>query len=482
MARVPRYRRVRSGVAAAARVAAFEALLRIEEQRAHADDLLHAGDLDGLPAQDRDLTTALTMGVLRWQILLDAQIRRYLARPDGKLDLPVRVALRLGALQILRMDRIPDHASIHDSVALCRAAGHEHASRMVNAVLRRMASDESRGNLEQGAAVGVLDAAELAARTAHPLWMVERWVSTFGAEQARRLCEHGQRQPETTLRLADETTAQELIEAGCRLEPGWALRNSCRVVEGDWRGTEAWRSGRARAQDEGSQLVAELAVASTAIDGGRILDCCAAPGGKTMILAERNPGAQIDACEISLARSERMRSRLATMSTLPWAAKIQVHSADAAEWMKQEAAGAWGLVLVDAPCSGTGTLGRNPEIRHRLRPSDLPRQQERQVRLLKAAMRASSQRIVYATCSLEPEENEQVIADALRAHTDWRPLSLEHSIRALEKRGVITETGSQWLRMGLHADGLLRLMTRDVPGVGVVGGDGFFMIALERAA
>lgn len=469
---------MRPGVAAAARVAAFEALLRVEEQGAHADELLRASEVDRLSAPDRDLATALTMGVLRWQILVDARIRRYLARPDGKLDLPVRVALRLGALQLLRMDRIPDHAAIHESVALCRAAGHEHASRMVNAVLRRMANDESRD--ERDAAAGVPTAAELAARAAHPLWMVERWVSAFGAEQARRICEHGQRQPEMTLRLADEAAAEEWIAAGCRLEPGWALRNARRVVNGDGRGTGAWKSGRARAQDEGSQLVAELAVACGANDEARILDCCAAPGGKTMILAERKPGARVDACEVSEARAEAMRSRLAAMSELPWVKGIHVHHEDAVEWMAREAAGAWELVVVDAPCSGTGTLGRNPEIRHRLRVEDLSRQHERQVGLLQAAMRASSKRIVYATCSLEPEENEQVLAAALAVDGEWKQISLESSIRALETSGRLTEAGAAWLRMGLNADGSLWMMTREVPGVGVVSADGFFVAVLER--
>ncbi len=467
-------------MAAAARVVAFEALLRVESEGAHADDLLRSREVDRLSAPDRDLATALVMGALRWQILLDAQIRGYLARPDGKLDLPVRVALRLGALQLLRMDRIPDHAAIHESVALCRAAGHEHASRMVNAVLRRMAGERK---IPAKVAASAGNAAELAERTAHPLWLVERWVSGFGMEQARLLCEHGQRQPEIVLRMAEDAAAAELIEAGCGLEPAWALRCARRVTSGDWRGTDAWKRGRARAQDEGSQLVAELAATSGLSDGVRILDCCAAPGGKAMILAERNPGARVDACEISEARAEAMRARLATMSER--SARIAVHCADAVEWMARQAARSWEMVMVDAPCSGTGTLGRNPEIRHRLRVEDLARHSARQLALLRAAMRASSERIVYATCSLEPEENQQVVAAALSGQAEWRLVSLEGTIRTLEANGIVTEAGAAWLRMGLHADGSLGMRTREVPGVGVMSADvvsvdGFYVAMLER--
>ena len=466
-----RRKRGKPGLAPSARAVAFEALLRVEAQGEHADDLLRAGGMNALSEQDRDLATALTMGVLRWQILLDVRVRRYLARPDAKLDLPVRVALRLGALQLLRMDRIPDHAAIHESVALCRAAGHEHAARMVNAVLRRMAAELR----ELPDAASAKNAAELAERTAHPLWMVERWVSAFGQVQARLLCEYGQRQPECTLRVADEAAEEELVLAGCRMESAEVLKAARRVAAGDWRATAAWQSGRVRVQDEGSQLVAELAGR-----GERILDCCAAPGGKTMILAERNPGARVDACEISEVRAGAMTARLEAMSALPCTARISVHCADAVEWIAGRAESAWDLVVMDAPCSGTGTLGRNPEIRHRLRVEELARQAERQTALLRAAMRASSRRIVYATCSLEREENEDVVEAVLAGQAAWRRISLTGAIDALETDGRVTEMGAAWLRSGLLADGTLRMRTRDMPGTGLVRTDGFFVAMLER--
>ena len=194
------------------------------------------------------------------------------------------------------------------------------------------------------------------------------------------------------------------------LEPGELLTAARTVVSGDVTATAAFREGRVRLQDEGSQLVAEIAAgAGEDLDQKvkSILDACAAPGGKTLILAERNPQARIVACESSPQRLEQLRKRLAA-----YAARIECRLADATALTEESA---FDLALADVPCSGTGTLGRNPEIRHRLRPDDLARQAERQRAILAAALRAvrPGGRVVYSTCSLEPEENEQVVAAVL---------------------------------------------------------------------
>ena len=456
---------------APSRSAAFHILLQLEKLRDHADDLLRSERVARLSAQDRDLCTALVMGVLRWQILLDKLIGGYLARPSAKLDLPIRIALRLGAYQLLWMDRIPAHAAIGESVALCRAAGHEHASRMVNAVLRKIAV----AAWEQVEAAMAHDSAELARVTAHPEWMVKRWVDHFGVEPVKWICEHDQQVPETHLRVMDANVVDEMEAAGIALEAG-SLLTCARHLRGttvriaDWLG-----DGRVRVQDEGSQLVAELAGA-----GWRILDCCAAPGGKTMILAENNPDAEMDAWDASEPRLEAMRQRMAGMNSFPWAERIRMHHADAVEWMAHQPARQWDLVLVDAPCSGTGTLGRNPEIRHRLCEEDLSAFAERQNALLRAAMDASSRRIVYSTCSLEQEENEEVIAAALAVHPEWHLRSLGDEVARLRGDGRLTETGLQWLMSGLQPDGTLWLLPKQLDANRVVRTDGFFVAMLER--
>jgi len=225
-----------------------------------------------------------------------------------------------------------------------------------------------------------------------------------------------------------------------------------------------------RLQDEGSQLVAELVSATPNQKVNTILDCCAAPGGKTLILAERNPEALIVAMDSSATRLEQLQKRLA-----PHAARIECRLADATALTEESV---FDLVLADVPCSGTGTLGRNPEIRHRLRPDDLTRHAERQRAILAAALRAvrPGGLVVYSTCSLEPEENEQVVAAVLSATLNARLVSLESRIGQLLHEEILTPDGAQRLCACLTPEGALRLLP------GVFRTDGFFIALIERTA
>ena len=218
-----------------------------------------------------------------------------------------------------------------------------------------------------------------------------------------------------------------------------------------------------RIQDEGSQLVAELAGR-----GSAILDCCAAPGGKTLILAERNPQARIVACESSAQRLESLRERF-----LPGGGRIECKLADATALDFESE---FDVVLADVPCSGTGTLGRNPEIRHRLQPEDLPRQAERQRAILTCALRAvrPGGHVIYSTCSLEPEENEQVVASVLREADGVRTRSIAGRIDKIQTEGALTESGAEQLRSCMTPEGYLRLLP------GACGTDGFFIAMIEK--
>ncbi len=445
----------------AARQAAFQILMAVERGQAHSDDLLRGHSVSTLSAPDRHLTTSLVLGVLRWQIQLDLQLRSFLVKPNAKLDIEVLLALRLGAFQLLHLDRIPARAAIDESVELTKQSGHRFASGMVNAVLRKLAA-----SLESKPAVPLApDSGSSPAVAAHPGWMVDRWIGFFGAEAAYAICRHNQNQPTVTIRLATTEVEAELMQAGMILEPGALLTAARIVTAGDLTATDAFREGSVRIQDEGSQWVAEIAgQAST------ILDCCAAPGGKTFILAERNPQAHIVACESSAPRLDPLRSRLAALGD-----RIECRLADATSLgMESE----FDLVLVDVPCSGTGTLGRNPEIRHRLRPEDLPRQAERQRAILSSALRAvrPGGRVVYSTCSLEPEENEQVIAAVLGETADVCILPAASRIDAMLAEEILTESGAVRLQNGITPEGYLRLLP------GAYGTDGFFVAVIEKIA
>jgi 16S rRNA (cytosine967-C5)-methyltransferase len=459
-----------------ARKAAFRILLAVERGHAHSDDLLRADEVSALAPVDRHLATTLVLGVLRWQIWLDRQIRLLLKRPNARVDAEVLIALRLGAFQLWFLDRIPDHAAIDESVELTKKSGHRFAAGMVNAVLRN-ATGAAHGTT--GAAHrSLLDEnnAESAVQ-AHPAWLVERWTAVYGAEAMQVICRHGQSQPRLNLRVEGSAVHEELSEAGIELASGELLTAAHTVVSGDVTATQAFREGRARVQDEGSQLIGELAagiatdlVRAREKDHKRILDACAAPGGKTLILAERIPQAQIVACESSPRRLAELRERLAA-----YADRVECRLADAAEL---ESDGAFDLALVDVPCSGTGTLGRNPEIRHRLQLGELPRLAERQRGILRGALRAvrPGGRVIYSTCSLEPEENEQVVAAVLSENPNVQQISLAPAIETLRHRGILRPEAAALLRACLTPDGALRLLPGALPT------DGFFLALMGRSA
>ncbi|MGC9159595.1 MAG: transcription antitermination factor NusB [Terracidiphilus sp.] len=446
---------------APARRVAFRILLAVERGHVHADELLRAPAVGVLSPADRNLATTLVLGVLRWQIRLDHQFRALLRRPSVTIEPEVCVALRLGAFQLLHLNRIPAHAAIGESVELVKLSGHRFAAGMVNAVLRKLAARpvQSWERSVSGLALG----------WAHPAWMVERWIHFYGFEAAEAICRHGQKAPDLSLRLASSQVESELGAAGIALAPGELLAAARRLVSGDLAAAEAFRAGRARLQDEGSQLVAELASAGGGTELKSVLDACAAPGGKTMILAERHPEARIVALEASASRREELRKRLAFLSD-----RVECRLGDASAPTPEAA---YDLILVDAPCSGTGTLGRNPEIRHRLRPEHLNRQSSRQRAILEAALSAvrPGGNLVYSTCSLEPEENEQVVAAALAAHPQNRLVSLGARIEALRKADILTSAGAARLADVLTPEGCLRLLP------GKFATDGFFIALIEHS-
>ncbi len=439
-----------------ARRAAFRILLAVESGKAHSDDLLRGSAVTALEPVDRNLATALVLGTLRWQIALDAQIRSHLQKPDAKLDAEVRIALRLGAFQLLHMDRIPARAAIDESVELTKQARHRFASGMVNAVLRKLAA----GRAELPAS---------AETASYPTWMTERWTRQLGEDAACAICRYGQAQAPSSIRITDAAAETDLVHAGVQLEPGDLVSAARTVLRGDATATEAFRAGRVRIQDEGSQLVGEIA-AFVGMGAVRVLDACAAPGGKTLILAERNRNAQIVACEVSTERYKMLRERLSPLGdhvtcTLGEAAAMQF-------------ANEFDLVLADVPCSGTGTLGRNPEIRHRLAADDFARQAERQRGILDAAVRAvrGSGRVVYSTCSLEREENEDIVAGTLAAHAGLRIVPMGELLESMERGGILREGTAERLRSSATAEGYLRLMP------GEFGTDGFFVAVVENGA
>src|SRR5579862_6349531 len=262
-----------------ARIAAFDILLRVEQQDAYASELLHSSQYEKLSPADHGLATELVMGVLRWRSRLDEAIARHSDKKIDKLDLEVLIALRLGAYQLIFLDRTPERAAVHESVELVKRARKTSAVPFANAVLRKLTVADSAGaglRDRETKAIAPENAAELSRELAHPLWLVERWIAEFGFDRASGICSYDQYPPETAVRLANPEVEAELKQAGVDLAPGHLLVSARRVRSGNVANTNAFVEGRVAIQDEASQLVGLLVG-----NGSRILDCCAAPGGKT---------------------------------------------------------------------------------------------------------------------------------------------------------------------------------------------------------
>jgi len=456
-----------------ARAAAFDALLRVERDAAFATDALDSClARAGAKRADAALATELVLGVLRWRRLLDFLLERFAGRPAPSLDLEVLLALRLGLYQLRYLSRVPASAAVNESVELVKRARKSSAAGLVNAALRRAARDPAlRKSGEELAPAGDSPAERMALAHSHPTWLVERWLARFGEVETRALLEANNRAPRMTAAILDPSakkeTAAALAALGLDPSPSRWLASAVELRSTPSGGPRRAGAPRANAggqwwvQDEASQMIAFLLGVEP---GHRVLDLCAAPGGKTLrLIQQRGPGpGAVVACDLHLHRLRQMREFLAGLG-----ARAEHYVA-----LDGTAPLPFGIpfdrILVDAPCSGTGTLARHPEIRWRLERSDLAALAEKQKRLVSQALAQLSPggRLVYSTCSLEPEENEEVVAAALAAHPGTRIISGQAALAAHLLRSEIS--GALFEARGVF---------RTLPGVH--GTDGFFAALLE---
>ena len=453
-----------------ARTIAFDVLHRVETQSAFADEVLRAELNDKVGPENAGLATELTLGVLRWQRLLDFLIDRNLSKATKTLDIEVRLALRLGIYQLCFLERVPAHAAVHESVELVKRARKKSAAPLVNAVLRKSAKeakplsqsrDANRSLLPTGLAVeerlGILDS--------HPTWMVQRWLRIFGEDGTRALLQANNSVAAVSCYVLDPQHhgdfGQSLNKAGCAVEHGVLLQNAWALHGGNPSASEAIQRGWIAIQDEASQAVAHLLAVE---NGNRVLDLCAAPGGKTLLLASAaGAGGRVIAGDLHIRRVRAMAERFEHAGVR----NIESVVADGTKPLPFERP--FDRILVDAPCSGTGTLARHPEIRWRLRPENLTGLHELQVRLLSNALTklAPGGRLIYSTCSLEPEENELVVNEVLGSGGHkFHIVAPREALQRVVKEGVSVD--------GLiGADGFFRTSTA------VHRTDGFFAAAIE---
>lgn len=396
---------VKSKEISPARLAAFRILQQVETGAF--SSILLAAEERGLQPVDRALCHELVLGVLRWQLFLDKIVEHFSKRRVESLDAAVRIALRLGLYQLRFLTRIPESAAVNESVNLVRLARLSSATAFVNALLRRAVRE---GDYDPANDVSE-PLEKIAIQTSHPLWLIERWAGSFGVEETAALARANNTMPPVAFRVvhtrADEAEVmRKLREAGATVE-------ASQIVAGAWRVSgatpvvrELASAGEIYLQDEASQLVAH---AMDIKQGERVLDLCAAPGGKTTLMADRAGD------ESFIVAGDRSATRMATVVAamgLQELKSITPLILDATEQLPF-ASESFDRVLVDAPCSGTGTLRANPEIRWRLAPDDFGRFAEQQKRIVSRAVEVLKPggRLVYSTCSVELEENEEVIKD-----------------------------------------------------------------------
>jgi 16S rRNA (cytosine967-C5)-methyltransferase len=447
-----------------ARAAAFDILLRVERESSYASDLLHFSTYERLSTPDHALATELVMGVLRWRSRLDADIATASSQPLSKLDLEILIALRLALYQFRWLDRVPQRAALHESVELVKRARKRSAAPFVNAVLRKLSgAPRNRDAVEDKAS----SPEALARAFAHPLWLVERWSREYGLSAAHQICQHNQSVPTTAIRLRAAAAEQHLNQEEITLAPGSLLASARRVEAGDITKTQAFRSGEAVIQDEASQLVAALVGHDLSGERSQILDCCAAPGGKTLAIADHNPTAAITAVELHSHRARLLQKLLHTHPSQSH--RIQIVTADAQHLPVSQQ---FDRVLADVPCSGTGTLARNPEIKWCLTVDDLTELQTRQLAILRSALAqvAPGGRLIYSTCSLEKEENEMVVEQALLKNNSTRLLDCRTELERLKAAGQLTWPDPASLTRGPYL--------RTIPGVHPC--DGFFAAVFEK--
>lgn len=407
-----------------ARLAAFDILRRVEDG-AYSSILLaqRAGQLD---ERDRALCQELVMGVLRRQLWLDELAQHFVERQVRDLDLPVRLILRLALYQLRFLSRIPASAIVNESVNLATHARLRSAGAFVNAVLRRAARET-----EIDPAGAINDPIKrIAISTSHPPWLIERWTEAFGMTHAEAFARANNQAPPIAFRVvgkqaSDEALLAKLREQGATLTPSeiaryaWRFRGPSRLL------SDLVAAGKIYVQDEASQLAAQILDPQP---GERVLDLCAAPGSKSTQIADAMQGTGlVVACDL-------YSHRLATIATT-----ARLHKLENIRLLLLDGLNplpfceSFDRVLVDAPCSGTGTLRRNPEIRWRISAADIADLSARQKQLLFNASRVVKPggRLVYSTCSVEREENESVAQEFLDNNNNFSLLELPQQDPAL---------------------------------------------------
>ena len=402
---------------ATVRQLASEILVKVDTENAYLDALLEKIFLSaGLEERDRALLTEITYGTLRWRGSIDARLAKHLRRPLEELDPPIRSLLRLTGYQLLYLSRVPPYAAVNEAVEIAKLRGGQKVGGFVNALLRNLLR-------ERDVAIELPrdPVSALAIQYSHPEWLVRRWIDQFGIDQAVALFKANNEKPALVVRANRiKCTRDQLLErftrAGIDVVPVSFAPDGVAVAGGGLvEKLPGFAEGQFQVQGAASQLLGYLV---GPLPGERILDACAAPGGKSTHMAEiMGDRGEIVAIDKSASGVEKIRDNSGRLGLR----SISAVAADAAQPLGAIAAPGFDRVLVDAPCSGLGTLRTHPEIKWRRVEADIRRLARLQLEILgsAAAYLRPGGILVFSTCTLAREENEHNVQAFLAEHREF---------------------------------------------------------------
>ncbi|AYC29195.1 16S rRNA (cytosine(967)-C(5))-methyltransferase RsmB [Paenisporosarcina cavernae] len=435
------------------RDAALSILLSVEKNQSYSNLLLHQTiETYDISDQDRALLTELTYGCIQRKLTLDYFLEPFV---KGKLESWVRLLLHLSIYQLVYLDRIPNHAIVHESVEIAKKRGHKGVAAVVNGILRSILREGVRSIEEIDD-----ENLQLSIASSHPLWLVERWVKQFGYEKTAEMVHTNNVPPVQTVRVNLMKTTPDVViqafqEEGIEVEQSRFVPECLYVMKGSIAKTDLFKHGFVTIQDESSMIPSLLLDVEK---DNRILDMCAAPGGKTTHIAERLnatgslTSVDLHAHKVKLIDEQVQRLELDNVHT------IVANSKELSDILEEES---FDRILVDAPCSGLGVIRRKPDIKYTKQASDFDSLHVTQLQLLDEASRLlrPEGRLVYSTCTIEATENNETVQAFLAKHPEMELL----------KDVALPESLTRF-----YSDGMMQLFPQDL------NSDGFFIAVFRK--
>lgn len=435
-----------------ARALAVKVLSAVEQDGAYSNLELNRRLKEAeLSPADAGLATELVYGTIARLNTLDYYLERYVAKGVSKLQPWVRSLLRISVYQMIYLDRIPEHAVVSEAVNLAKKLGHQGISGMVNGVLRNMIRNRDELRIPESLPV----AERISLEHSHSLWMVERWIAQYGEETTEAICRANNEPPAVSVRVNTTMTTRdklmhEMASTGAVVEASQLSSDGILVRSGGNMALTSWyRDGLFSVQDESSMLVAE-AVAPE--EDQLVLDCCAAPGGKTAHMAEKmHDRGRIVANDVHAHKRQLILDQAERLGL----SCIDAVTGDALDLNERYPEASFDRILLDAPCSGLGVIRRKPDVKWTKSVEDIEGIASLQRELLDrvAPLLKPGGILVYSTCTIEPAENEDMVADFLNRHPEYRPAEASVWTKSETAKLKVVNGGVQILPQYAHSDG-----------------------------